>query len=173
MCAAFVYTFQPFFSPTHSAQDISLTASGFQLVERSMHPKHTKKRSTKSQASSSKHKVNLKRSSNCLFTIIRPNNVDEEKQRFIDSKFAYNPQFEYDVVASEKKLEHFSHPSDQYLPQVNFKGWVLVSFQTFCVFLLCCLRAYLEVNSYVFLWLSFKFKLSELKVNLIFKRWSK
>ena len=55
----------------------------------------------------------------CLLTCIKPQNLEEEKQKFMKSGYTYNPQFKYEYPASENILARFSKPSSQYIPQVS------------------------------------------------------
>ncbi|XP_054877892.1 putative tyrosine carboxypeptidase MATCAP2 isoform X1 [Poeciliopsis prolifica] len=53
----------------------------------------------------------------CIFTAIKPCNVDREKDKFFKSDFSYNPQFEYSSPASAGFLARHNHASDQFLAQ--------------------------------------------------------
>lgn len=55
----------------------------------------------------------------CVFTAIKPCNVDREKDKFFKSDFSYNPQFEYSNPVSAGFLARYNHASDQLLAQVR------------------------------------------------------
>ena len=56
----------------------------------------------------------------CLLTCIKPNNVEEEKEKFMNSEnYEYNPQFKYDYQLNPAVIERFNKASSLYLPQVS------------------------------------------------------
>jgi len=79
--------------------------------------KNKKSKRAKTAGGSSKTKV---RRNLCLLTCIKPQNLDEEKAKFFQSNFTYNPQFKYEYPASENILTRFSKASSQYIPQVSY-----------------------------------------------------
>lgn len=49
-----------------------------------------------------------------------PANWEEEERKFFESNYEYNPQFEYDNPASNKKyIKMFPEPKFEYLPQAT------------------------------------------------------
>jgi len=73
--------------------------------------------------SACKNKVPVNRKKNlrqipCLLTCIKPNNVEEEKEKFMNAEnYDYNPQFEYDYQLNPVVIERFNKASSLYLPQ--------------------------------------------------------
>lgn len=59
------------------------------------------------------------RKSPCLLVALRPVNVEEERERFFQSSFAYNPQFVYGEPIPETVLEKYRDASEQFLSQVK------------------------------------------------------
>ena len=55
----------------------------------------------------------------CILSCIKPNNVLEEKEKFFNSGFEYNPQFSYDYHLAPSVRERFSKASSSYLAQVR------------------------------------------------------
>ena len=78
--------------------------------------KSKKSKRAKTAAGLSKPKV---RRNLCLLTCIKPQNLDEEKAKFFQSNFTYNPQFKYEYPANENILKRFSKASSKYVPQVS------------------------------------------------------
>ena len=76
------------------------------------------KKSKRAKTAGKKTKV---RRNLCLLTCIKPQNLDEEKAKFFQSNFTYNPQFKYEYPASETILARFSKASAKYLPQVSLR----------------------------------------------------
>lgn len=55
----------------------------------------------------------------CIFTAIKPSNVESEKAKFFKSDFRYDPQFEYSNPAPLHILEKHNKASDHFLTQVT------------------------------------------------------
>lgn len=55
-----------------------------------------------------------------ILIAIKPLNLAEEKKKFFESQFRYNPQFRY-AENTEKAQKSYGDPSDKYIPQV----WVV------------------------------------------------
>ncbi|XP_041046757.1 uncharacterized protein KIAA0895-like isoform X1 [Carcharodon carcharias] len=53
----------------------------------------------------------------CLLVALRPINVDKEKEIFFQSKYAYNPQFEYSEPLSSSIMSKYSVASDRFIEQ--------------------------------------------------------
>eukprot|EP00061_Rhincodon_typus_P010596 g35002.t1 len=53
----------------------------------------------------------------CLLVALRPTNVDKEKELFFQSKYAYNPQFEYSEPLSSSIMSKYSVASDRFIEQ--------------------------------------------------------
>lgn len=94
-----------------------ISISGCSLSERRA-AAAAEKTDTLPSTSRSDYKLERKKSlTNCLFACIRPNNVLQEKAKFMKSNFMYNPQFTYDVEVEPERLEKYNNPSDEYIPQ--------------------------------------------------------
>ncbi|MBD3250600.1 MAG: DUF1704 domain-containing protein [Candidatus Pacebacteria bacterium] len=46
---------------------------------------------------------------------LTPINLAEEKKKFFESNFTYNPQFKYQALVTKKKLLHYGQPKPEYL----------------------------------------------------------
>ncbi|XP_038596651.1 uncharacterized protein KIAA0895-like homolog [Tachyglossus aculeatus] len=53
----------------------------------------------------------------CLLVALRPCNLKSEQDRFFQSCFTYNPQFEYQEPLPMATLDKYRHASDQFTPQ--------------------------------------------------------
>ncbi|GCB76643.1 hypothetical protein scyTo_0015526, partial [Scyliorhinus torazame] len=53
----------------------------------------------------------------CLLVALRPINVDKEKEIFFQSKYTYNPQFEYSEPLSSSIMSKYSIASDRFIEQ--------------------------------------------------------
>lgn len=72
------------------------------------------------------------RKSPCLLVALRPVNVEEERERFFQSSFAYNPQFEYGEPIPETVLEKYRDASEQFLSQaIGIMNAVLEKYGTY------------------------------------------
>ncbi|XP_075796669.1 microtubule-associated tyrosine carboxypeptidase 1 isoform X2 [Pelodiscus sinensis] len=60
----------------------------------------------------------ISRRSPCLLVALRPLNVDEEREKFFQSCYTYNPQFEYEEPVPTAVLEKYRDASDQFITQV-------------------------------------------------------
>ncbi|XP_007558515.1 uncharacterized protein KIAA0895 isoform X2 [Poecilia formosa] len=71
----------------------------------------------------------------CIFTAIKPCNVDREKDKFFKSDFSYNPQFEYSNPASAGFLARHNHASSRFLAQaVNIMELALKRYGSYEIF---------------------------------------
>ncbi|XP_032436252.1 uncharacterized protein KIAA0895 [Xiphophorus hellerii] len=71
----------------------------------------------------------------CVFTAIKPCNVDREKDKFFKSDFSYNPQFEYSNPVSAGFLARYNHASNQFLAQaVNIMELALKRYGSYEIF---------------------------------------
>ncbi|KAJ7312048.1 hypothetical protein JRQ81_006381 [Phrynocephalus forsythii] len=57
------------------------------------------------------------RKSPCLLVALRPLNVEEERAKFFQSSYTYNPQFEYEEPLPEAVLEKYKSASGQFISQ--------------------------------------------------------
>lgn len=78
--------------------------------------KSKNKKSKRAKTAGSKTRI---RKNLCLLTCIKPQNLEQEKAKFMKSGYTYNPQFKYEFPASESVLARHNKPSSQYIPQVN------------------------------------------------------
>lgn len=46
---------------------------------------------------------------------VTPINLEQEKKKFFESDFAYNPQFKYKSLVTKNKLLHYGRPKEEYL----------------------------------------------------------
>ncbi|XP_056660067.1 microtubule-associated tyrosine carboxypeptidase 1 isoform X3 [Monodelphis domestica] len=53
----------------------------------------------------------------CLLVALRPNNLEQERDRFFQSRYTYNPQFEYEEPIPAAVLEKYNEASDKFIPQ--------------------------------------------------------
>ncbi|XP_051830990.1 microtubule-associated tyrosine carboxypeptidase 1 [Antechinus flavipes] len=53
----------------------------------------------------------------CLLVALRPNNLEQERDRFFQSRYTYNPQFEYEEPVPTAVLEKYNEASDKFIPQ--------------------------------------------------------
>ncbi|XP_069073407.1 microtubule-associated tyrosine carboxypeptidase 1 [Pleurodeles waltl] len=53
----------------------------------------------------------------CLLVALRPTNVDEERDKFFQSNYTYNPQFQYQDPIPTGVLAKYSHASEQFIIQ--------------------------------------------------------
>ncbi|XP_019351231.1 microtubule-associated tyrosine carboxypeptidase 1 isoform X4 [Alligator mississippiensis] len=58
------------------------------------------------------------RKSPCLLVALRPLNIDTEREKFFQSCYTYNPQFEYEEPLPVAVLEKYKDASDQFITQV-------------------------------------------------------
>ncbi|XP_075796670.1 microtubule-associated tyrosine carboxypeptidase 1 isoform X3 [Pelodiscus sinensis] len=61
----------------------------------------------------------ISRRSPCLLVALRPLNVDEEREKFFQSCYTYNPQFEYEEPVPTAVLEKYRDASDQFITQAT------------------------------------------------------
>ncbi|XP_059569593.1 microtubule-associated tyrosine carboxypeptidase 1 isoform X1 [Alligator mississippiensis] len=57
------------------------------------------------------------RKSPCLLVALRPLNIDTEREKFFQSCYTYNPQFEYEEPLPVAVLEKYKDASDQFITQ--------------------------------------------------------
>lgn len=55
--------------------------------------------------------------STCLLVALRPTNVDQEKDKFFQSNYTYNPQFQYQEPIPTGVLAKYSHASEKFIIQ--------------------------------------------------------
>lgn len=60
--------------------------------------------------------------STCLLVALRPTNVDQEKDKFFQSNYTYNPQFQYQEPIPTGVLAKYSHASEKFIIQVMMLG---------------------------------------------------
>nr|XP_020845037.1 uncharacterized protein KIAA0895-like homolog isoform X1 [Phascolarctos cinereus]XP_020845038.1 uncharacterized protein KIAA0895-like homolog isoform X1 [Phascolarctos cinereus] len=53
----------------------------------------------------------------CLLVALRPNNLEQERDRFFQSRYTYDPQFEYEEPIPAAVLEKYNEASDKFIPQ--------------------------------------------------------
>uniref|UniRef100_A0A8C4VVC3 Microtubule associated tyrosine carboxypeptidase 1 n=1 Tax=Gopherus evgoodei TaxID=1825980 RepID=A0A8C4VVC3_9SAUR len=63
--------------------------------------------------------ISVSRRSPCLLVALRPLNVDKEREKFFQSCYTYNPQFEYEEPVPTAVLEKYRHASDQFITQAT------------------------------------------------------
>uniref|UniRef100_A0A674JC89 KIAA0895 like n=1 Tax=Terrapene triunguis TaxID=2587831 RepID=A0A674JC89_9SAUR len=63
--------------------------------------------------------INVSRRSPCLLVALRPLNVDKEREKFFQSRYTYNPQFEYEEPVPTAVLEKYRDASDQFITQAT------------------------------------------------------
>ncbi|XP_067409037.1 microtubule-associated tyrosine carboxypeptidase 1 [Emydura macquarii macquarii] len=63
--------------------------------------------------------VSVSRRSPCLLVALRPLNVDKEREKFFQSCYTYNPQFEYEEPVLTAVLEKYREASDQFITQAT------------------------------------------------------
>ncbi|XP_053127113.1 microtubule-associated tyrosine carboxypeptidase 1 isoform X2 [Hemicordylus capensis] len=72
------------------------------------------------------------RKSPCLLVALRPVNVEEEREKFFQAPYAYNPQFEYGEPVPETVLEKYKDASDQFIYQaIGIMNAVLEKYGTY------------------------------------------
>ncbi|XP_015263886.1 PREDICTED: uncharacterized protein KIAA0895-like homolog [Gekko japonicus] len=59
------------------------------------------------------------RKSPCLLVALRPVNIDAEREKFFQSCFSYNPQFQYEEPVPEAVLEKYKEASGQFISQAT------------------------------------------------------
>ncbi|XP_077166983.1 microtubule-associated tyrosine carboxypeptidase 1 [Paroedura picta] len=57
------------------------------------------------------------RKSPCLLVALRPLNIEAEREKFFQSRFSYNPQFQYEEPVPEAVLEKYNEASGQFISQ--------------------------------------------------------
>ncbi|XP_074864975.1 microtubule-associated tyrosine carboxypeptidase 1 isoform X3 [Carettochelys insculpta] len=62
--------------------------------------------------------LSIGRRSPCLLVALRPLNVEEEREKFFQSCYTYDPQFEYEEPVPTAVLEKYRDASDQFITQV-------------------------------------------------------
>lgn len=55
----------------------------------------------------------------CLLMALRPTNMDSERDKFFQSRYTYNPQFEYQEPMPTAVLEKYCEASGQFIHQVS------------------------------------------------------
>uniref|UniRef100_A0A8C6THZ2 KIAA0895 like n=1 Tax=Neogobius melanostomus TaxID=47308 RepID=A0A8C6THZ2_9GOBI len=55
----------------------------------------------------------------CLLVALRPTNLQQERERFFQSEFTYEPQFEYEEAELSTVLDKYREASDLFLQQVT------------------------------------------------------
>lgn len=55
----------------------------------------------------------------CMLVALRPTNVDQEREKFFQSHYTYNPQFEYQEPMPMSVLEKYQEASGQFIHQVS------------------------------------------------------
>lgn len=55
----------------------------------------------------------------CLLMALRPTNMDSERDKFFQSRYTYNPQFEYQEPMPMAVLEKYCEASGQFIRQVS------------------------------------------------------
>lgn len=63
--------------------------------------------------------ISVSRRSPCLLVALRPLNVDKEREKFFQSCYTYNPQFEYEEPVPTAVLEKYRDASDQFITQAT------------------------------------------------------
>ncbi|EMP26867.1 hypothetical protein UY3_16027 [Chelonia mydas] len=63
--------------------------------------------------------ISVCRRSPCLLVALRPLNVDKEREKFFQSCYTYNPQFEYEEPVPVAVLEKYRDASDQFITQAT------------------------------------------------------
>lgn len=59
------------------------------------------------------------RKSPCLLVALRPLNIEVEREKFFQSCYSYNPQFQYEEPLPEAVLEKYKEASGQFISQVK------------------------------------------------------
>lgn len=55
----------------------------------------------------------------CMLVALRPTNMDQEREKFFQSHYTYNPQFEYQEPMPMSVLEKYQEASGQFMSQVS------------------------------------------------------
>lgn len=55
----------------------------------------------------------------CMLVALRPTNMDQERDKFFQSHYTYNPQFEYQEPMPTAVLEKYCEASGQFIHQVS------------------------------------------------------
>lgn len=55
----------------------------------------------------------------CMLVALRPTNMDQEREKFFQSHYTYNPQFEYQEPMPMSVLEKYQEASGQFIQQVS------------------------------------------------------
>lgn len=55
----------------------------------------------------------------CMLVALRPTNMDQEREKFFQSHYTYNPQFEYQEPMPMSVLEKYQEASAQFMHQVS------------------------------------------------------
>lgn len=55
----------------------------------------------------------------CMLVALRPTNMDQEREKFFQSHYTYNPQFEYQEPMPMSVLEKYQEASAQFMNQVS------------------------------------------------------
>lgn len=55
----------------------------------------------------------------CMLVALRPTNMDRERDKFFQSHYTYNPQFEYQEPMPTAVLEKYCEASGQFIHQVS------------------------------------------------------
>ncbi|XP_074864974.1 microtubule-associated tyrosine carboxypeptidase 1 isoform X2 [Carettochelys insculpta] len=63
--------------------------------------------------------LSIGRRSPCLLVALRPLNVEEEREKFFQSCYTYDPQFEYEEPVPTAVLEKYRDASDQFITQAT------------------------------------------------------
>ena len=54
-----------------------------------------------------------------MLVALRPTNMDQEREKFFQSHYTYNPQFEYQEPMPMSVLEKYQEASAQFMNQVS------------------------------------------------------
>lgn len=70
-------------------------------------------------AKTRKYVGNGSNKSPCMLVALRPTNMDQEREKFFQSHYTYNPQFEYQEPMPMSVLEKYQEASGQFIHQVS------------------------------------------------------
>lgn len=62
-----------------------------------------------------------------MLVALRPLNIDTEREKFFQSCYTYNPQFEYEEPLPVAVLEKYKDASDQFITQVKDSLLILIT----------------------------------------------